>query len=79
MTDTRTRRMISALPSELQPGDIIRDWGIDRTIKFTTGHPAAVASRVIVHFEADPGLPDAPSSLAIEAHVTVTAWRTDHG
>lgn len=77
MTDTRTRRMISALPSELQPGDIIRDWGIDRTIKFTTGHPAVYASLVTVHFETDPGLADAPSSLAIDASITVTAWRMD--
>lgn len=77
MTDlhapAHARRRISALPHQLKPGDVIRDWGIERTVA-TVIHQPGIMHVDLVRFEPVFGY---PPSLGIDAGVTVTAWRMD--
>lgn len=72
MADTRaSTERINVRPADLQPGDIIRDRGIERVISHVVSNDW-LRDTVAVRFERIEGYPDA---LGIEAAVTVTAWR----
>jgi hypothetical protein len=72
-----TRRRISTLPANLQTGDVVRDWGVERVVKRTESDSAALCNVVTVVFEDDPHNPALPSTLGVEAGIEMTAWRAD--
>lgn len=74
-----TRNRILSLPGSLEKGDVVRDFGTERTVTRTETSPSILAELVIVHFEPIPDRPDLPPSLAVPASQRVTTWRTQMG
>ena len=65
-----TRERISVLPSDLHPGDQLRDHGVFRTV-LRVERPWRLADTLIVVFEPD----DPGDTLGVKAHQPLTVWR----
>lgn len=73
--DTRHRRRISSHAIDLCKGDVVRDYGVERTILRTEPSPSILTDLLMIFFEDDPEHPDLPDHLAVAARQVVTAWR----
>jgi hypothetical protein len=71
------RRRISVQAIDLVKGDIVRDWGVERTVLRTSTSPSILTDLIIVHFDDDSDHPDLPDHLAVPARQIVTAWRAE--
>ena len=69
-TDATTRRPEPVLPSDLHPGDQLRDHGMFRTVK-RVEKSAKIADSLVVVFE--PG--ERSDTLTVKAQQPVIAWR----
>lgn len=70
-----TRHRISTLPEQLQKGDVVRDWGVDRVVARTESDENTLRDVVLIHFDEDPRNPNLPNSLGVDRTVEMTAWR----
>jgi hypothetical protein len=67
------RRMLSALPGELKPGDQIQDHGRTRTISSIEANPGSPILAAVLHFD------DGDDGLGLAPGIRVTTWRAaDH-
>lgn len=75
MTDltapTHARRMISALPHELEPGDQVQDHGRTRTIRSIEPTPGSRILEAVLHFD-----DDSDDGLGLAPGIRITAWRS---
>jgi len=69
------RRRISTQAIDLMTGDIVRDYGVERTVRTTEASPSILTELIIVRFYPDPDHPGLPDHLAIPAKQAVTVWR----
>jgi hypothetical protein len=69
------RQRINALPHELEPGDVIRDYGVERTVTGIQASDNAVLDVVSILLDDHPDHAHLPDQLSVTATQPVTAWR----